>query len=433
MDRAVAAAEAMREGDWARADPFERSRALRQIAAAIADRADEFVLLESLDAGKPLEDARSDVEYAIECFDYFASLAVQIDGSTRHLAEGIAMVRREPVGTVGVITPFNYPLALSAVKIAAALAAGCAVVHKPSEHTPLSALALAGLTLETDLPAGAYNVVTGDGAGTGGALVSHADVAKIVFTGSTTVGSTIAAEAARTVKRVTMELGGKSANIVCADADVAEAALCTHRAYTMNAGQYCEAGSRLFAERSIQEELTEALAERAHATAPGDALDPETRFGPLINAAAADRVHGLVDRSLKAGARVLAGGKRAEPGRENYYLPTVIVNARHDSEIVQSEIFGPVVAVLPFDDVEEAVRLANDTPFGLAAGVQTGDLARGLRIAERLRAGTVWVNGWATGNLTIPVGGFKQSGIGREQGPEGLAEYLEYKSVLVTL
>ena len=327
------------------------------------------------------------------------------------------------------ITPFNYPLALSAIKIAAALAAGCTVVHKPSEHTPLSALALAGIVLETDLPAGAYNVVNGSGAGAGGALVRHPDVAKIVFTGSTAVGSEVAAEAARTVKRVTMELGGKSANIVCADADLAEAIPRSHRAYTMNAGQYCESGSRLFVERAIHDELAEGLAERARGLAPGDALDPATELGPLINEAAAARVHGLVERGVEAGASVLAG---SEP-RAGFYAPTVIAGADHASEIVQTEIFGPVVALLPFDDVEDAIRLANSTAFGLAAGIQTGDLGRGLRIAERLQAGTVWVNDWATGNLTIPVGGHKRSGIGREGGPEGLAEYLEYKSILASL
>ena len=431
IDRAVAAAGAAGEGEWGRAAPFDRARILRAIAGAIADSEEELTLLESLDAGKPIPDARGDVGYAAECFDYFASLAIQIDGTTRHLDNGLALIRREPVGTVGVITPFNYPLALSSVKIAAALAAGCTVVHKPSEHTPLSALALARIAEEAGLPAGAYNVVNGTGADAGGALVRHPGVAKIVFTGSTAVGTAVAAQAAGALKRVTMELGGKSANIVCADADLADTGPRSHLAYTMNAGQYCESGSRLFVERSIHDELAESLARQARETVVGDALDPATQLGPLISQAAATRVHGLIERGLEAGATLVAGGEPGPGG--SYYPPTVIAGAEHDSELVQDEIFGPVVALLPFDDVEDAIRLANSSRFGLAAGIQTGDLARGLRIAERLQAGTVWVNDWAAGNVTIPVGGVKLSGLGREQGPEGLAEFLEYKSVLASL
>ena len=432
VDAAVVAAERTRaDRSWATTSPFERAQVLRQIAAAIAERAEILALLECADTGKPLGDARGDVEAAAAWFDYYASLAVSLEGSTRHLDEGLALVRREPVGTVGIITPFNFPIALSSVKIAPALAAGCSVVHKPSQHTPLTALAMGQLALEAGLPAGLLNVVTG-GAATGSALVRHPNVAKIVFTGSTAVGRQVAAEAAQTIKRVTMELGGKSANIVCADAELATAVPRSHFAYTMNAGQYCEAGSRLLVDAQIHDEVVDGLAREAKRTKVGDPLDPDTDLGPLITPAAVERVHALVERSVEAGTELVTGERSA--GLEgSYFAPTVIAGAAVDSEIARTELFGPVVTVLPFADVEEAIAIANSTPFGLAAGVQTADLARGIRVAERLEAGTVWVNDWATGNLTIPVGGWKQSGVGREGGPEGLAEYLEYKAILATL
>lgn len=432
VDRAVAAAEQGRV-TWGGLSPFERSRVLRTIAAGIERSAEEFALLESLDVGKPLEMSRQEVAYAVECFDYYASLAVQIEGSTRYLEEGLGIVRREPVGSVGIITPFNFPLTLSAVKIATALAAGCTVVHKPSEHTPLSAFALARVMLEAELPAGAYNLVTGAGETTGGALVRHPDIAKIVFTGSTEVGVKVAADAARTVKRVTMELGGKSANIVCADADPEEAAGRAHHAYTFNAGQYCESGSRLLVHSALHDELLERLAAKAGETKVGDALDPGSAMGPLIDSRALDKVGAAVEQGVASGAELIAGGSRIE-GRDGwFYRPTVVAGARPDSEVAQREIFGPVVAATPFETLDEAVALANGTRFGLAAGIQTADVARALRLAERLTAGTVWINDWGTGNVTFPVGGRRQSGLGREQGPEGLAEFLEYKTILTSL
>ena len=332
---------------------------------------------------------------------------------------------------MGIITPFNFPIALSAVKIAPALAAGCAVVHKPSEHTPLTALEVGKLALEAGLPSGLLNVITGGGE-TGAALVRHPGVAKIVFTGSTAVGGRVAADASLTVKRVTMELGGKSANIVCADADLASAVPRSHFAYTMNAGQYCEAGSRLLVDARVHDEVVDGLAGEAQRAKLGDPLDPETEVGPLITPAAVERVQTLVERSIEGGAELVAGDAPVG-GEGSFFAPTVIAGATPESEIARTELFGPVVAVLSFSDVEEAIAIANGTPFGLAAGVQTADLARGIRIAERLEAGTIWINDWATGNQAIPVGGWKQSGIGREGGPEGLAGYLEYKSILATL
>jgi acyl-CoA reductase-like NAD-dependent aldehyde dehydrogenase len=432
VERAVVAA---RRGlaAWGPRSPFDRSRLLRAVADAIDRNAEALALLESVDVGKPLDQSRAEVASAAECFDYFASLAVQIEGSTRWFAEGLGIVRREPVGVVGIITPFNFPLTLSAIKIAPALAAGCSLVHKPSEHTPLSALALARLMLEADLPAGAYNLVTGDGAGVGGPLVRHPDVAKLVFTGSTEVGVRVAAEAARTVKRVTMELGGKSANIVCADADLEEASARAHGAYTFNAGQYCESGSRLIVDAVRHDELLERLEAEADATAIGDALDPASAMGPLITARAVETVHSAVQSAVESGARVVAGGERAERDGGWFYKPTVIAGASHDSEIAQHEIFGPVVTAIPFESLDQAVELANSTRFGLAAGIQTADVARALRLADELVVGTVWINDWGTGNVSFPVGGRRQSGLGREQGPEGLAEFLEYKTVLTTL
>jgi acyl-CoA reductase-like NAD-dependent aldehyde dehydrogenase len=434
VDRAVASArDALARGAWGRASPFDRSRILREIAVLIDSNSEALALLESLDVGKPLETARGDVGYAVECFDYYASLAVQIEGANRHFAEGLAVTRREPVGVVAIITPFNFPLALSAVKIATALAAGCAVVHKPSEHTPLSALALARVIREADLPPGAHNVVTGSGGVAGSALVRHPDVAKIVFTGSTAVGAQVASEAARTVKRVTMELGGKSANLILGDADLDAASAGSHFSYTFNAGQYCEAGSRLLVYRRVADQVLESMTARAGETVVGDALAPDSAMGPLINDRAAARVGEMVERSAAAGARVLTGGEPVAGGEGSFFPPTVIAGAAPDSEISQDEIFGPVVSVLTFETVEEAIELANGTRYGLAAGVQTRDVAKAFRIAERLEAGTVWINDWATGSVAMPVGGRKQSGLGREHGPEGLDEYLEYKSILATL
>jgi len=431
VSRAVAAAEAALP-TWSGLSPFDRSRILRSVAAGIDRHAEAFALLESLDVGKPIAMAREEVAYAVECFDYYGSLTLSVDGSTRYFAEGLGLVKREPVGTVGIITPFNFPLTLSAVKIASALAAGCTVVHKPSEHTPLSALALTRLVAELDLPAGSYDVVTGGGP-TGAALVRHADLAKIVFTGSTEVGVAVAAEAARTVKRVTMELGGKSANIVCADADPEQAAARSHEAYTFNAGQYCESGSRLLVDARVHDDLLDRLAGEANRTALGEGLDPDTTMGPLIDERALDKVDAAVTRAAETGAEIIAGGERLAGSGGWFYRPTVITGAAHDSEIAQTEIFGPVVTATPFKDLDEAVRLANDTRFGLAAGIQTADLSAALRAAERLTAGTVWINDWGTGNVTFPVGGRRHSGLGREQGPEGLAEFLEYKTVLATL
>ncbi|UJA20861.1 aldehyde dehydrogenase [Thermoleophilia bacterium SCSIO 60948] len=430
VEAAVGAAERVRsERSWAGASPFERARVLRQIAALLVRDTERLALLESADAGKPYVDAEADVEYAAACFDYFASLAVGLDGSTRHLDEGFALIRREPVGTVGVITPFNFPIASAAVKLAPALAAGCSVVHKPSEQASLSALGLGKLTLETDLPPGVLNVVTGAGPATGRALVANPRVAKIVFTGSTRVGSEVAALAAATVKRVTMELGGKSANIVLDDAEVAAAAERSHRAYTFNAGQYCEAGSRLLVAARLHDDVVAALIEAAKRTNVGDPLDPRSEMGPLISAAAARRVRTAVAEGADGGVEILG-----DPGEEGSYVrPTVVVGAAPESPLARRELFGPVVTVLRFSDVDHAIEIANGSEFGLAAGVQTGELERGLRIAERLEAGTVWINDWATGNLTIPVGGWKRSGVGREQGPEGLGEFLELKSVLVSL
>ena len=286
---------------------------------AIDRHSDTLALLESLDVGKPLSIAAGDVAYAAECFEYFGSLAVQIEGASRHFAEGLAVTRREPAGVVGIITPFNFPLALSAVKIATALAAGCTVVHKPSEHTPLCALALAGLTREQDLPAGAYNVVTGSGADAGGAIVRHQEVAKIVFTGSTEIGARVAADAARTIKRVTMELGGKSANIVCADADIAAASARSHTSYTINAGQYCEAGSRL-SSTAGRGRVVEHLTRTAEGMIVGDALAPTSELGPLINERPQSGSPGWWSAARPPGraSRPAGSGARTTPARSSH-------------------------------------------------------------------------------------------------------------------
>jgi acyl-CoA reductase-like NAD-dependent aldehyde dehydrogenase len=431
VDAAVRAAQEALHGPWGSAPPSERSRALRAVSAALVEHRDRLARLESLNVGKLLASSLDDVEFAAACFAYSASLALQLDGRRYSDPLLVADIRREPVGVVGVITPFNFPLAIASTKIAGALAAGCTVVHKPSENTPLTALLLAELLAGAGLPAGVYNLVLGDGETVGASIVEHPGTDKIAFTGSTSAGIQVLAAAARQVKRASVELGGKSANIVFADADLDEAIQIAHDAYVFNSGQCCDAGTRLLVEEPVYDDVVAGLAERARSARLGDPFAAETDLGPLIDADARSRVEEYVREALEEGALVTAGAELPDCGF--FAAPTVVSAIDNRARIAQEEIFGPVLVVIPFDSEDDAVRLANASPYGLAAGVQTGSVDRVYRLASRLRVGTVYVNNWGNGNPEIPFGGVKASGFGREHGPEGLAEYLEVKSVVTSV
>jgi acyl-CoA reductase-like NAD-dependent aldehyde dehydrogenase len=436
VGRAVAAARrAFDEGGWPETPGRQRAALLHRIADGLEARADALALLESTDVGKPLREARRfDVEDAISTFRYYAGWADKIDGEVLP-APGSALVytRREPIGVCGQIIPWNYPLLMAAWKVAPALACGNAVVLKPAEQTPLTALELAAIAARAGVPAGVLNVLPGYGESAGAALVRHPGVDKIAFTGSTAVGRTIQREAADTLKRISLELGGKSPNVVFADADLDAAVKGATAAIFYNTGQACTAGSRLLVEASIHDEFVAKLAERARGMVPGDPLDPKCRMGPLVSQEQLERVLSYVEKGRGEGARLVLGGDRPE-GRGGYYLnPTIFDDVRPEMTIAREEIFGPVLAVIPFRDEAEAVTISNDTAYGLAAGIWTRDLARAHRVAHALRAGTVWVNMYHTLDAGIPFGGYKQSGYGRELGRHALDLYTQTKSVWVNL
>jgi len=432
VDRAVQAARAAFAPDapWRTMTPIARGRVLHRIGDLILEHADELAELEVLDAGKIRGAARGiDVDFAARGFHYFSGWPSKITGQTVPASHpGIHVAtEKEPVGVVGAITAWNFPLLLCAWKLAPALAAGCTVVLKPSEETPHSALWLAELAIEAGLPAGVLNVVPGYGPQTGQALVEHPDVDKITFTGSTVVGKAIARAAADQVKRVTLELGGKSATIIFADADLDAAVEGSAGGIFWHSGQTCSAPSRLFVHRSVHDEAVERLCRIADAMRPGHGLDERTEFGPLLNAKQRDRVAGHVALAAEEGATVHRG---ADVPEEGFFHPaTILSNARDDMACAREEIFGPVLTVLPFDDVDEVLRRADDSEYGLAAGVWTADVSTVHRATKALRAGTIYVNGWGLTDPAAPFGGFRQSGYGRDLGPESLEGYLETKSV----
>lgn len=437
-DVAAAVAAARRsfdEGPWPRLPARERGRVLIRAAGLLRERAEEFARLESLDTGKPLLFSRMiDVATAAEMIEYYGMLAGSVQGAVRSTgAPFMAYTRREAIGVVGAITPFNFPLILSLSKIAPALAAGNTVVHKPSEETPLTALWMADLFTEAGVPAGAFSVVTGDGEA-GAALVENPRVDKIAFTGSTAVGRSIAASAAQSLKHVTVELGGKSANIIFADADVEAAIGTAINGFVYNTGQFCMAGSRVLVERPLYEDVVAAVAAASGQVPVGDPFAESTVIGPMSGPRHQAKVRDVVQRAEASGIRVLGAGS-ADGGSEGGFFvrPTVLADVEQGSPFVQEEIFGPVLTVQPFDTEDEAIWLANDTPYGLAAGLQTTNVTRAHRVAAALQAGLVWVNSWGVLDVAMPIGGYKDSGYGREAGPEGLDEYLQTKSVLVSL
>ncbi|POX46190.1 aldehyde dehydrogenase [Streptomyces sp. Ru72] len=436
VDAAVRAArEAFDSGPWPRMSGRERGRVLHRVAELIRANAEEIAALESLDVGKPISLCGAvDVTNAANDYEYYASLAQSQDGATRDTPLGaFAYTRREPLGVVAAITPFNFPLILSGSKLAPALAAGNTVVHKPAEETPLSALYMARLLTQAGVPDGVVNVVTGTGPVAGEALLRNPGVDKVAFTGSTAVGRHVASVAGEGLKTVMMELGGNAAHVVFEDADLEKAIGAIIKGFVFNTGQFCMAGPRLLVARPVHDTVVGILAEAVAGVPVGDPRDPGTVVGPMAGEKHLKKVEEYVELARKEGARVVVGGERLDLGGGYYYKPTVITGLSNDSRVVQEEIFGPVLTVQPFDSEDEAVALANSTPYGLASGVQTTNLARAHRVAGRLQAGIVWINDWAMLDPALPFGGVKDSGFGREYGPEALAAYTKVKSVLVSL
>ena len=423
VDAAVARARAAYPA-WRAVDPGERGALLHGLADAIAARQEELALLEARNAGKPIGDARGEIGMVVETFRYYAGAPERLLGQTIPVAGGIDMTFREPLGVVGLIVPWNFPLTIAAWKVAPALAAGNCVVLKPAELTPLSALELERIALEAGLPEGVLNVVAGPGSVCGARLVAHPDVAKIAFTGSTEVGRGIAAGAAATIKRVTLELGGKSANIVFADADIEAAAAAAPGAVFGNAGQDCCARSRILVQREAVDDFLAALAPRVEALRVGDPLEETTEMGPLISAGQRQAVAAYVPDDAPVAIR---GSAPDGPGY--WFAPTVLAPVANAERAAREEIFGPVACVIPFADEAEAIALANETIYGLSGSIWSGDGGRALRVARAVEAGVLSINSNTSVRVSTPFGGFKQSGVGRELGPDALEHYTDVKNV----
>ena len=432
VDRAVEAARAALNGPWGRTPPTERSRLLHALADAIAANRKELAQLESRNVGKAISSVKAEVAGASENFRFFASVLGTIGGRSNPIGGSLlSYTLKEPVGVCGQIVPWNYPLLMSVWKLSPALAAGCTVVLKPDPQTPLSVLRIAELANEVGFPPGAINIVPGDGPGTGAYLVKHPGVDKVAFTGSTKTGGEIMRLCSEPIKRLTLELGGKSPNLVFADANLDDAIPSSVWSIYYAAGQSCEARSRVLVERSLYDEFVARFADYAKQLRVGDPLDAETQVGSLISTAHRDRVHGFVERGVAEGAEIVAGGELPD-GKGAFYTPTVLANVRNEMDVAQEEIFGPVVTVIPFEDEKDAIRIANDVKYGLFATVWTGDPARGHRVAAKIQSGMVGINMPFTAFPGIPFGGYKQSGFGRELSIETLDLYLETKGVLVS-
>jgi len=431
IDHAVDAARAALDGDWGKTGGTERSRLLHALADAIVANRNELIELESRNVGKASSSVKAELFGAAENFRFYASAIATIAGRSNPIGGSLLFYSlKEPVGVAGQIVPWNYPLLMTTWKLAPALAAGCSVVLKPDPQTPLSALRLGELAAEVGFPAGTINIVPADGPTVGAYLVRHPGVDKVAFTGSTKTGAEIMRLAGDPLKRVTLELGGKSPNLVFADADLASAIPSSVWSIYYAAGQSCEARSRVLVEKPLYDDFVSEFVAKAQTIKVGDPLDPETQMGSLISQAHRDKVHGYVEQGRSEGAEVVLGGEPAE-GNGAFYPPTVIAGVDNAMSVAQEEIFGPVVTVIPFEDEAEAIKIANDVRYGLMATVWTGDPGRGHRVASRIKSGTVGINMPYTAFPGIPFGGYKQSGFGRELGLDTLDLYLETKSVIV--
>jgi phenylacetaldehyde dehydrogenase len=437
IEQAVKAArKAFDHGPWRKLTASERGRLIWKLADLLEAHTEEFAYLESLDNGKPLAVAKvADVPLAVDLFRYMAGWATKIEGNTIPISAGnqfFAYTLREPVGVVGQIIPWNFPLLMAAWKLGPALTCGCTVVLKPAEQTPLSALRLGELIMEAGFPEGVVNIVPGYGETAGAALAAHPDVDKVAFTGSTEVGKLIVHAAAGNLKKVTLELGGKSPNVVFKDADLDTAISGAASAIFFNHGQCCCAGSRLYIEKPVYDRVVEGVAERAKKIRVGSGLDPKTQMGPLVSQEQLNRVCGYLEAGFSEGAKALAGGHKKD--EKGYFVePTVLVDTREDMKVVREEIFGPVVTAMPFDDPEEILPRANNSEYGLAAAVWTKDISKAHRMAAYLRAGTVWINCYNVFDAAMPFGGYKQSGWGREMGHDVLNNYTQTKAVCTKL
>ncbi len=433
IDRAVKAARAAFEGPWAKIHPGDRGRLLYKLGQLVRDNAEELAEIDALDAGKPITSSlRVDIPAAIDCFEYYAGWADKLHGETVPVrAPAFTYLVRQPLGVVGQIIPWNFPVMMAAWKLAPALACGNTTVLKPAEQSPLSALKLGELCLEAGLPPGVVNIVTGFGEA-GAALVEHEDVDKIAFTGSPEVGRIIVRASAATLKKVSLELGGKSPNLILADADLEAAIRGASGGVFFNQGEVCSAGSRILVDQRIYDDFLDGLKKRADSIKVGDPLDPKTYMGPVVNDEQFERVMGYIGVGKDEGAKLVTGGERI--GDNGYFVqPTIFADVDNRMRIAQEEIFGPVASVIPIKDVDEAVRIANDTSYGLAAAVWTRDVAQAHDVASRLKAGTVWVNTYGATDTRSPWGGYKDSGFGRELGRQALDLYTEYKSVWINL
>ncbi len=435
VDRAVSAAkDAFENGPWANSTAQERGRILFKLADAVRQNTAALAELESRNSGKPIVEAEYDLGDVATCFEYYGGLATKVTGHVNPVPDNaLSLSLKEPVGVAGQIIPWNYPLLMAAWKLAPALAAGCTCVLKPAEQTPLTILELAKHFEACGLPNGVVNIITGFGESAGAPLVQHPDVNKIAFTGSAAVGKQIVKMAADTVKRVTLELGGKSPNIFFADADFEAAIDGALFGVFINQGEVCSAGSRILVERPIYSKFVEAMAAKAKTIKLGPPLQRDTKMGPLVSKEQYDRVRSYLEIGKKE-AKLASGGDRPRNMDRGYYVePTIFYDVDNSARIAREEIFGPVATVIPFEDEADAVKIANDTPYGLAAAVWTRDIFKAFRAVKKIRAGIVWVNHMQPTYVEAPWGGYKQSGFGRELGPWGIEEYLETKQVHINL